>query len=348
MNRRTTDQVQRGFALVEALVALLILTVGILALAHMQAHLSRHSAHAREQAQAITLAQELVERWRAGAERRTPTAGSGFATIASGQDRVDGGAAAYARRWEVDDVAGAKAVVVQLQWPDRAGRDQLVQLRTLIAPGDALRSSLLMSPLSPAQAQLGAEGRPVSVPLHATPLAGSSRWFRQQVSLPGEGGPWLVFDARTGDVAYRCIGMPGSEADLSSCLAVAARLISGTVLLGADVSLAATRLALTDSAATACAQTALPATTPGSPRAVAFVCLAPVRDHDHSAHTAAVWSGRLEFSAHNSIGEAARVCRYAHNASQSDGRYVDVHNTLLHQNHHLSTQDCPAGTAEQR
>jgi type IV pilus assembly protein PilV len=339
MNKQT----QQGFALVEALVALLILSVGILALAQMQARITQHSALARQQVHAMAWAQERLERWRASVELQASAPERRFESIADGQDSLAGEATRYERRWQVSLSAAAKAVQVQVQWPDRDGREQSVQLRSLIAPGDALRTALLMSPLPPSQTQLGAEGRPAGVPAHATPVPGSSRWQRVQLPLPGEGGAWLVFDARSGDVAYRCGSAPSTEAALSACLAVSARLVSGTVQLGAAITLTATTLMLADAGIAPCAQE--PAA--GIARAVGFVCLAPVQDHDRSTRTLPVWSGRLHFAARSGAGEPVRVCRYAHNASQTDGRYVDVDHTLLHQNHLLSTEACPAGTTQQ-
>lgn len=336
-------QAQQGFALVEALVALLILSVGILALAQLQARITQHSALARQQVQATAWAQERVERWRAGAELQASAPEQRFEAIVNGQDSPAGDAATYERRWQVSSLAAAKAVAVQVQWSDREGRDQSVLLRSLIAPNDALRTALLMSPLSPAQTQLGAEGRPTAIPPQAMPIAGSSRWHRLQLPLPADGGAWLVFDARSGDVAYRCGSAPSSEAALSACVAMAARLISGTAQLDSGISLTATTLALADASTAPCAQEPVS----GLSRAVIFVCLAPVQDHDRSSRTLPVWSGRLQFAARSGAGEPVRVCRYAHNASQADGRYVDVDRPLLHQNHVLTAEACPAGTTQQ-
>lgn len=331
---------QTGFALVEALVALLILSVGILALAQLQTRMAQHSALARQQVQAMALAQERVEQWRAATDQQ-------FDAIASGHDSAasqPGEPTGFERQWQVAVVGEAKTVQVQVQWAGRDGRDQSVHLRSLLLPGDGLRAALLMSPLSPAQTQLGAEGRPAAVPAQAMPIAGSPRWQRLQApSLPGEGGAWLVIDARSGDVAYRCSSAPSSEAALSACLAVAARMVSGTVHVGSGVALSATALALPDASMAPCTQTPAAQT----PQAFAFTCLAPVHDHDRSARTPPVWSGRLQFTTRSNSGDAVQVCRYAHNASQSDGRYVDVAQTLLHQNHVLATSPCPPGTVAQ-
>jgi type IV pilus modification protein PilV len=335
---------QIGFALVEALVALLILSLGILALAQLQSRMAQHSALARQQVQAMAFAQERVEQWRAATDQQ-------FEAIAPGQDHAASGpgeGTSFERRWQVAATgagAGAtKTMQVQVQWAGRDGQDQEVQLRSLMLPNDGLRAALLMSPLSPAQTQLGADGRPAAVLPHAVPIAGSSRWQRMQVpGLAGDGGAWMVFDARSGDVAYRCSAVPSSEAALSACLALAARAMHGTVHLGPTITLAATTLLLADASVAPCVH----APVPGLPQAFGFLCLVPVQDHDGSARTPPVWSGRLQFSARSSIGDAVQVCRYAHNASQTDGQYVNVAQTLFHQNHVLVTQDCPAGTHRQ-
>ncbi len=331
---------QGGVALVEALVALFILAVGILALAQLQSRMVQHSALARQQVQAMAWAQERVEHWRA-------TTGQRFETIVAGHDSAAsqaGEPTRFERQWQAAAMGEAKAVQVTVQWPGRDGQDQSVQLRSLIAPTDGLRAALLMSPLSAAHSQLGAEGRPAVVPPQTAPIPSSSRWQRLQVpGLPGEGGAWLVFDVRSGGVAYRCSSAPGSEAALSMCLVVAARPIGGTVQVGSAITLTATALTLADTSAAPCVQTQAT----GVPQAFDFLCLAPVLDHDRSVRTPMVWSGRLQFTAHSTTGDAVQVCRYAHNASQNDGRYVDVAHTLFHQNHVLVAQACPQGTNRQ-
>jgi Tfp pilus assembly protein PilV len=303
-----------GFALAEALVALLILSLGLLALMQMQSQLALHSAVARDQALAASWAQQTLEQVRAASQPE-----------ASGQDEPAPG---RQRRWQRVD----SEIAVQVQWQDREGQTARLQLHSVLAPRDAERAALLMSPLS--TAALGAEGRPVAVPPNAQRLL-NSHWQRaHQPSLPGEGGAWLVFDGRTGDVAYRCANPPADETALSECLAVAARFLHGSVVVDGDITLRDLNVLLDQGGTAPCARV-------NEGGVVRFSCMVPIADHDQRPRTPPTWSGRLQWSA----GTGVTVCRHAHNASSADGQYTHVAHTLFHQNHVLSsTQGCPPGT----
>jgi Tfp pilus assembly protein PilV len=315
---------QQGMALAEALVALVIVSLGLLALVQMQLHISHHSSVARDHARAAGSAQEVMERSRAAAQ-----------ALADGRDEPQPD---LARAWRSERHHRDTVLRVHTQWTDREGTSTQLQLRSVIAPQDTERAALLMSPLSEQQAVLGAEGGPLQLPESAQRLSPTSVWHRwhppQQAS---DGGAWWVIDGRTGQVALRCVAAPANDpvlSDDSVCSKAAALFIHGTVTLAAGVELTSVALQLDGVGAALCMQQRIAAQ-------VRFSCLAPVHDHDRSPRTAPVWSGRLQFGASAS---GVSVCRYAHNASSVSGQYTHVAHTLFHQNHVLSREGCPEGT----
>jgi Tfp pilus assembly protein PilV len=102
--------------LAEALVALLILSLGLLALMQMQSQLALHSAVARDQALAASWAQQTLEQVRAASQPE-----------ASGQDEPAPG---RQRRWQRVD----SEIAVQVQWQDREGQTARLQLHSVLAP----------------------------------------------------------------------------------------------------------------------------------------------------------------------------------------------------------------------
>lgn len=124
--RHPTPSRQRGLGLVEALVAFLVLCLGMLTVVRLQPQLRQHAEHARQRSEAVRLAQEDIERQRAFG-------------LAAGSVVVDeaGAGTRYELRREVDAASwpNATALAVSVHWNDRDGRPQAVRLATLIGAG---------------------------------------------------------------------------------------------------------------------------------------------------------------------------------------------------------------------
>jgi len=160
----------RGFSLIEVLVAVVVLSVGLLALAALQGSLVRGGSAAKAQTQAMALAQQTLEQFRGF---KTKTGGSdSYAAIVAGTDSVTIGANTYTRTVAVDRYGyvantGAsggsfkttasttvgnnefKNVTVAVSWTDETGQTRTVQEADVIsvsAPADSL--SALTSPSS--------------------------------------------------------------------------------------------------------------------------------------------------------------------------------------------------------
>src|SRR6476661_4549715 len=111
-------KIQQGFALIEALVAMLILSFGMLAIAGFQTALSLNSDVAKQRTEATRLAQPKLE------ERRAFEDLAAYSTnMASGSDDIPSGGG-FSRSWAVTGATGpdsGRQIVVTVNWTDRAG-----------------------------------------------------------------------------------------------------------------------------------------------------------------------------------------------------------------------------------
>lgn len=133
---------QRGVTLVEALIAFLVLSLGMLAVVRLQPELRRHADLSRQRGEATRLAQQDIETLRG-------VAPASFASIASaaygvGPDGLGSPPYAVQRRVEATAWPHARSVEVVVSWPDRSGEVQQVTLVTLIGAIDPTAAGALL------------------------------------------------------------------------------------------------------------------------------------------------------------------------------------------------------------
>jgi len=126
---------KKGFTLLEILVALTILSVGLLGLASLQIVAVRSNSFSLQLSTATILAQQKLEEF-----KQTP-----YANIASGSDTISSqtgtGAVAtlgitFNRQWTVSDntpVADSKQVDVTVSWTGIDGKSHSVTLSSIYA-----------------------------------------------------------------------------------------------------------------------------------------------------------------------------------------------------------------------
>ena len=233
---------QHGLTLIEALIALLVLSLGMLAVARLQPLLRQHAELARQRSEALRLAQEDIERLRAFAAIAGTAGVRSYDDITTAERSVDADADPAAstrfhlvRQIDAGVVPNAKQVTVTVDWLDRATAVQQVSLATVIAAVDpALAGSLTLAPRG--VAVKGAQARSIHIPLAAKDLGDGRSVFK-----PVQGGTEaLVFDNRTGAVSARCAGIAATTttrdlaaSDLSACTSVTGMLLSGEIRFSA-------------------------------------------------------------------------------------------------------------------
>lgn len=147
LEAHTSATRQRGVSLLEALLAFLTLSLGMLALSRLQTDLRASADAARERSEAVRLAQVDVEALRSFADS------AGWNAIADAT--VDVTPAASSTAYTLQRVVqtrfdpAIKAVQVTLHWNDRQGTAQQWRLSTLITGHDPALSGALTLPRPP-------------------------------------------------------------------------------------------------------------------------------------------------------------------------------------------------------
>lgn len=233
---------QRGMSLIEALVAFLVVTIGMLGLMRSQEGLRWSSDLARHRGEALRLAQQALEEQRAFvAPNANLVSAPGlphYAAIQSGNTAAIGAITSssntsYQVQRHVDDntLLAYKTSHIEVGWIDRKGQTQSLHLHTLIAGQDPGLAAALSQPTR-AHPVWGVGGRSPFIPSTAHDLGGGRSSFKPSSTSTMV---WL-FDNRSGRVTAICTGLPATlqqqqvnSTQLTQCTAVNALLLSGLV-----------------------------------------------------------------------------------------------------------------------
>ena len=229
---------ERGTTLLEALIAFLVLSIGILTVGRVQSHLRLGSDIARQRSEAVRLGQEELESLRGFAVAAASSGMHSYAEIASAAATIDaaGGYAthtSYRLQRDVESSADgdSKAMAVTVTWADRSGQPQRIVLNSMIVGLDPAYSAALT--LAPAHTSVhGAFKRSAWIPLFAKDLGNGKSAFKPVAA----GSLAFVLDNRSGLVEGVCSGVDPAvatsaltTANLLGCTAGAAYLVSGTI-----------------------------------------------------------------------------------------------------------------------
>ena len=140
----------RGFTLVEALVAMMVMAFGMLALVSMQTLLSRNADAARQRTEAIRFAQREIEQMRAYPQIST-NGSNAWADLASSSSALSitpnstvmdtltvKGGTTYQMTWSLSGSSSdmLRTAAITTSWTDRANQSQSVTLTSVIAQMD--------------------------------------------------------------------------------------------------------------------------------------------------------------------------------------------------------------------
>ncbi|MBX3618786.1 MAG: prepilin-type N-terminal cleavage/methylation domain-containing protein [Rhizobacter sp.] len=209
-----------GFSLIEALVAVLVLSLSLMAALRLQTWLRLHGDLARERSDAVRLAQQDMEHLRAFED----LAALGRVTSGHAQAASPTTTFTVQRRVAADDLLTTSVATVS--WPQRGNGEQQVALMSSVARLSPVYSAALALP---PQDHVLASRRPL--PFGARTLLDGRIVFK-----PSRLGTvaWLL-DTSTGDITTQCQVTPSLDpralrsADLSQCALFTARLVRGYI-----------------------------------------------------------------------------------------------------------------------
>ena len=305
---RPQRRLGRGVSLIEALIALLIVGMGLLGVLAMQATLHRGAELARQGSAALRGAQSALEAWRTALARNPGHSPSQAEEGLEGPDSMaESTPGAPIRRTTAfsDDGTGLRTVRVNAQWEDRAGQPHQLQLTTAVAllPGE-LSASLLRQGGPPVRQPLG---RHPTVPRAAIDLGNGTSAFTPPSVFKGSAPPRWIIDHAKGLVTVVCDG--------ASCTAAHAALLSGHIGFEHGLS-APPRSPPTDLQVsvrlTAPAAQLIDCPTQPALQGLSYHCLLPMAPGAQGG-----WSGRvllsrlpLALTLDDARADVWRVCRY--------------------------------------
>jgi type II secretory pathway pseudopilin PulG len=375
----STPAPQRGATLIEAMVALLIMAFGMVALVGLQGQIRRTADLAMQRGHATRLAQQEMERLRAFVAINR-------ADLAAEEDQAyeditartledaspDIGNAQYRLQRSVLDVAEPprKVLRVTVSWLNRDGGAEFAQVDSMIAPVDpGLSGSLALAPAGSPNRRPG--GRHQAIPPGAKDLGDGRSIFKPPALASGVA--W-VFDNASGLITKRCTGIDNAAntadlgpSDVSNyCTAdVNAMLLAGHVRFSTGdvpnpesplspalpLNLGIVAIAQGGSVPfQECFDNAPAAADATQTQGVAYYCAV---DPAPFGRTPPSWDGRLNILDLPLGGSDYKVCRYS---ADYDGdtkisnlehplNYVKVTGSMAGQNFLVvrATRTCPAG-----
>ena len=108
---------QKGFTLIEILIALVILSISLLGLASLMAMTTKNNSFGSHVTEAVTIAQDKLEEFRAVRSQAPPL---GDIPDGPGQDQKTGSTGInYARNWNVVTNGSLRTITVTISWNDR-------------------------------------------------------------------------------------------------------------------------------------------------------------------------------------------------------------------------------------
>jgi len=344
---------QRGFTLIEAMIALLVMAFGMLALAGMQSMLSRNADNAKQRTEAMRLAQEKMERLRSYTAIAT-NGGTAWDDLASGTESItpgntyaDGativGNTSFTRSWSLGGSTsdGMRAATVTVTWTDRASTtanaSTTLSLTSVISKTDPTFVGSLGFPL-PANTNLKRpKNRSLNIPVPAIELSGGQSAYQLADNFA------VIFSNDSGYVVQKCDFQVQANSDLSTCTNYDAYIVAGYVSrsstsIGWPTGMNTGNITTSGAGGITC--TFGDAVNQNTSLAIGsykyYLCVVPVTEHGN-------WSGTLRLGGLSTTGSVV-ACRfqYADNGSLTSNErnvqpYSNVTDSLDNQNYYLTT-----------
>ena len=108
---------EKGFSLIEVMIALVLFAVGLLAFAGLEILALRNSTYSKDYGKANTYAQQKVEQMK----------GTAWASVSAGSDTLE---EKFTRTWTVTSTETVKTLAVTVAWVDPSYGTKRVNLQT--------------------------------------------------------------------------------------------------------------------------------------------------------------------------------------------------------------------------
>ncbi len=336
---------QRGFSLIEALLAFAITSIGLFGLFATQSMLARSADVAKQRTEAARLAQEQLEILRAYTAIDATSGQAAWADLASSSDSVTTNAT-FTRSWTLAGTATdpMRNASVSLNWTDRAGETHTISMSTVISQTDPANVGALGFPLPANTTLKRPKNRNINIPIPAVDL-GNGKSVYQMSSVFA-----VVFSNDSGYVVQKCSKIVLTAADLASgCNTYDAFILAGYVsktMAAFPSTLSVSTASLTGLNSAETAQCAFADAVDQSTAALIsgykyYLCILPVV-------AGTTWSGRLRLTGMQT-GTNTLVCRMQYAAAAGVSAnvrnvqpYSAVGESLDNQNYILTTANsCP-------
>lgn len=237
---------QRGFSLIESLIALVVTSFGLLAIAGISLKLAHNEDVARQRGEAVRLAQEKIEELRSFSQIDSAAGVVSWEGLAAATDTITQGTVfngeayqantTFERSWELLDTVDDpwRRVKVTVAWTDRvngAADKQSLSFSTILSKTDPFDSGSLAFPLAGNTTLKRPKNRNMNIPVPALDLNNG----KSVVQLTGTFA--VVFSNDTGYVVLTCSKTVTTAEDLETgCVESNAYIIAGYVSLAGSAS----------------------------------------------------------------------------------------------------------------
>jgi hypothetical protein len=232
--RQRGRNAERGVSLVEAIVAMAVMAFGMMAIVGLQSTLRLNADITKQRAEAVRIAEDAIEAWRAFSVIETTAGRAAYDDIALGaldDVAVAGPNTTFTLKRTVSPGPGWKAFRVEVSWLDRTGQAQSITLSSIIGRSDPALSGALAVLAASGPAGLPF-GRNPAVPAAAVPVQGDKTKSAYRPPGAREDLVW-VFDNLSGVITSLCSfppdGNPAELVNTDSCFEQPSYLISGFV-----------------------------------------------------------------------------------------------------------------------
>lgn len=357
---------RRGFTLIEALVALLLASAGLLGIARLQAAVSVDGGQSAQRLEAQRLLSSKIEELRSmdGAQLRQ---------LASSNDTPNSDTnTRYTRRWSlgpVQETTGSRPLTVSVEWSDRQDKLQTLRSTTLVQMPEGQTLAAMTQPLDSRQAIRGPRDRFIDIHLPAQLVGDGTSSFTITPQNSTTQRVTFVIDNSSGKVLQRCPSSPTGIPSLTQilngvagCQAYDGVVLSG-FLGGRNQTLTALRIVdlnFPSSVLTNKITGRDPNRNPecelsefssnanqflsiNGSATYRYICVIPLTANSSG------WSGHLEFGGALSLSLSSQICRFQYpNAPGTDPNrrnvqdYQRVTGSLFNQNYFyvISPQTC--------